>query len=187
MKAKRKVVLVSLTSLTVLLLTSAWSVLTGAAWPPEPMPVYSMAGAWLHTGDLELPGEIDVVTISPEDPRNGKGFIAQTDVNPDFTSGGQMAEAESWTPWIGTYVRTGVNTWQVKSVCYVRKDTKPRPTVLFILLGEGTWTMTAPDAIESVATLAVYTPDQDMDGDGLPDEGQQPLMSVPSTGYMKPL
>ena len=187
MNAKRKVTLVSLTVLAVLMLTTGWSILADAAWPPETVPVYSMAGTWFHTCELNLPGEIDVMTISPEDPRTGKGFFTQTDVNPDYTSGGQMVEAESWTPWIGTYIRTGVNTWQGKSVCYVRKDTKPRPTVLFILIGENTWTMTEPDAIESFGTLAVYTPEQDMDGDGLPDEGQQPLMSVPSTGYIKPL
>jgi hypothetical protein len=187
MNRKRNIAIVSALGIAALILTTGWNVLAGSAWPPESMTVYSVAGTWFHTGEGEPADEIDTVTISPEDPRTGKGFIIHTDVNPDFTAGGEMAEADSWTPWYGTYVRTGPSTWQVKSVCYVKNDTKPKPTVLLILITEGTWTMTATDAIESVGTLSIYSPDQDQDGDGLPDEGQLPLMETPIAGYMKPL
>jgi len=188
MNRKRNIVFVSAISIVALMLTTGWGVLSGDVWPPDPMPVYSMAGTWFHTGDLEMPGEIDMVTISPEDPRTGKGFIVQTDVNPDFTVGGQMPEVTSWTPWFGTYVRTGSNTWQSKAVCYGKKDTMPKPTVLVIMILESTLTMTAPDAIESVDTVSVYDRAvRDKDGDGLPDEGQQPGVSLPATGHLKPL
>jgi len=186
MNRKRNIVFVSAISIVALVLTTGWGVLSGDEWPPDPMEVYSMAGTWFYTGDLETPGEINIFTISPEDPRTGKGFSVHIDVNPDFT-GGWMPEATSWTPWFGTYVRTGPNTWLIKGVCYMKNDTTPKPTILAIMIHESTFTMTAPDAIESVDTVSVYGADQDSDGDGLPDEGQQPGASLPGTGHLKPL
>jgi len=185
MNRKRNIEFVSAICIVALMLTAGWGVLSANAWPPEPMPVYSLAGTWLQTVDTDPLSAIDIVTISPEDPRSGKGFWVATDINPDFTANGLWPEAESWTPWYGTYVRTGPDTWQGKCVSYVRKDTKPKPTVLHILILEGTWTMTAPDFVEMVATLSFYSINQDIDGDGLPDEGQQPNMSIQTSGYMK--
>jgi len=187
MNRKRNIVFVSAIGIVALMLTTGWSVLSANAWPPEPMPVYSLAGTWLQTVTEDPPDAIDIVTISPEDPSSGKGFFVATDINPDVTAGGLWPEADSWTPWIGTYVRTGPGTWQFKLVCYVKKDTKPKATVLLIMVLEGTWTMSSPDVVGVAGTLSFYGIDQDSDGDGLPDEGQQANMSIPIIGDMKPL
>jgi len=187
MNKKRNIVMILTLGIVALMLTTGWNVLAQAAWPPDSMSVYSLAGAWLQTVDTDPTDAIDIVTISPEDPRSGKGFCIATDINPDFTANGLWPDAESWTPWNGAYVRTGSDTWQVKCVSYVRKDTKPKPTVLHILILEGTWTMTAPDTVEFIGDVSIYDADQDGDDDGLPDEGQQPKMAMPVTGYMKSL
>jgi len=187
MNRKRNIVFVSAIGIVALMLTTGWGVLGANAWPPEPMPVYSLAGTWLQTVTEDPPDAIDIVTISPEDPSSGKGFFVATDINPDVTAGGLWPEADSWTPWTGTYVRTGPDTWQFKLVCYVKKDTKPKATILLIMVLEGTWTMSSPGVVDFAGILSFYGVDQDSDGDGLPDEGQQANMSIPVIGDMKPL
>jgi hypothetical protein len=183
MNRKRNIVIVSALGIVALMLIAGWDVLADAAWPPEPMAVYSLAGAWIQTIDQDPPDAIDTVTISPEDPISGKGFCIATDVNFDFSD----PEVDNFTPWFGSYIRTGPNTWQNRWVAYARKDTKPKSTVTLILILEGTWTMISPDRVELAATALIYGPEQDSDGDGLPDEGQQPKVMMPITGYMKPL
>lgn len=183
MNRTKNIVIVSTLGIVVLMLTTGWSVLADTVWPPESMTVYSLAGAWMQTLDQDPPDAIDTVTISPEDTRTGKGFCVQRDVNLEASD----PEVDSFTPSVGSYIRTGPNTWQTKWVSYARMDTKPKPTVKYILILEGTWTMTSQDKVELTATGLVYSPEQDNDGDGLPDEGQLPLMETPITGYMIPL
>lgn len=185
MNRKRKIVVVSAIVIVAFGLTTGWVCLAGDVWPPEPYQVYSVAGAWTETSNHDQPGDITIVTISPEDPRSGTGFVVATEINEDPTFGGTFPDATSQSPWIGTYVRTGPNSVQYKGVCYVRKDEKPKSMILAICVLEHTNTQTSPDTVEAVGTVSFYSPDSDKDGDGLPDAGEQPLMSVPITQHMK--
>jgi len=185
MNGKRRMIVVSAIGMLALLVTTGWSVLAGEPWPPEPYQVYSAAGAWIETSDLDQPGDITIVTISPEDPRTRTGFVVATDINSDPTLGGAIPDATSWTPGFGTYVYTGPNTDRCKAVFYVRKDEKPKPVILAIGVLENASTQTSLDTIESVGTLSLYSPASDKDGDGLPDAGEQPLMALPITQHMK--
>jgi hypothetical protein len=185
MNRKRNIEFASAICIVALMLTAGWGVLSANAWPPEPMPVYSLAGTWLQTVTEDPQDAIDIVTISPEDPSTGRGFYVATDINPDVTAGGLWPEADSWSQWTGTYVRTGPDTWQFKLVCYVKKDTKPKATVLLIMVLDGTWIMSSPNMVDGMGTISFYGADQDIDGDGLPDEGQQPNMSMQTSFYMK--
>jgi hypothetical protein len=183
MNRRRNIVIVLVIGVVALMFATGWNVLASAAWPPDPMPVYSLAGAWIQIIDQDPTDEVDTIAISPEDTVTDKGFFIQTDVNMDTS----RLQSDSITPWIGTYIRTGTNTWQTKWIGYTKIDTKPMPTIKWIIVIEGTWTMTSPDRVEFAAAAMIYSPDQDSDGDGLPDEGQQPVAAVPTTGYMKSL
>jgi len=185
MNRKRKIVVVSAIGIVALGLTIGWDVLASDAWPPESYQVYSVAGAWTETSNYDQPGDITIVTFSPEDPRTGTGFIVATEINEDPTSGGDFPDATSQTPWFGTYVKTGPNTYRSKGVCYVRNDEEPKPIILYILVIEGTGTPTSPDTMEIVGTVSFYSSDSDKDGDGLPDADEQPLDSGPITQHMK--
>jgi hypothetical protein len=186
MNKTRNIIAVTTVGVVALAVTAGWSAIAGSVWPPTSYQAYSMAGTWIETNNsVATPGSYTLVTTSPEDPVTGKGFMISTQVNPDLSMGGMFPDATSWQPWRGTYVRTGPNTWQFKLVMYVMKDAKPQPVVLFIMLAEGTTTMTSPSKSEVVETLSGYLPSQDKDLDGLPDPGENPMMSVPATAQSK--
>jgi hypothetical protein len=185
MNRKRNIVIVSAIGIVALMLTNGWNMFAEAAWPPDPMPVYSLAGAWIETSDLDQPGNITIVTISPEDPRTGTGFAVATEINTDPTIGGSIPNATSLTALFVTYVKTGPNTFQANGVFYVRKDEKPRPVILGIIAVENTITQTSPDTMEAVGTFSLYSSASDKDGDGLPDVDEQPLWASPITQHLK--
>jgi hypothetical protein len=182
MNGKRRMIVVSAIGMLALLVTTGWSVLAGDTWPPQAYQAYSPAGAWI---DLDGSGDISIVTLSPEDPRTGTGCGIVTEIDMDPTFGGMIPEATSWSPGFLTYVVTGPDTARVKGVYYVKKDEKPKPTILNLLVIEMTPTMTAPDTMDYQATISVYDLAADKDGDGLPDADEPPLMSLPLAGHMK--
>jgi len=185
MNRKRNIVIVLAIGIVALVQATAWTVFAGDNWPPEPYQVYSPAGAWIETSDLDQPGNITIVTISPEDPRTGTGFAVATEINTDPTIGGSIPDATSLTALFGTYVKTGHNTFQGNGVFYVRKDEKPRPVILGIIVVENTITLTSPDTMEAVGTFSLYNSASDKDGDGLPDVDEQPLWASPITQHLK--
>lgn len=184
MNRKRKMLVVSAVAIVALGLTAGWDVLAGDIWPPEPYQVHSPAGAWIETSDLDEPGDITIVTLSPEGPRTGTGSVLVTEINADPTFGGQLPDATSVTAWFGTYVKTGPNTSRNKVVRFVRNDDRPKPIILDIHVVECTTTLTSPDTMEAVGTWLAYSPESDKDGDGLPDAGEQPHLSLPITQHL---
>jgi len=187
MKKKPNTALAAIIALAAMFLVSTgWKVLAGDVWPPEPYLVYSAAGAWIETSDLDQPGDITIVTLSPEDPKTGTGSIGVTEINnTDPTMGGQLPDATSMTAWFGTYVKTGPDTAQNRLVRYVRKDEKSRSTILAMHVVETTTVQTSSDRMEAVGTWSAYYPDSDKDGDGLPDADAQPAVSYPITQHLK--
>jgi hypothetical protein len=169
MNRKRNIIILSAIGIVALGLTTGWNVLAGDAWPPEPYQVSSMAGAWTVLGDNTI------VTVSPEDPKSGIGFVYATHINPDPTLGGVLPEATAQSPCIFKYVRTGPDSWQGKGRVYFTKDTNPQPTVLLFVVVDATITMSAPDKLEWARTYSSYLGSQDKDLDGFPDEGEKPV------------
>jgi len=170
MNTKRKIIVVTAIGIVALGVTTGWSVLAGAAWPPQPYQVSSIAGAWT------ILGQNTIVTISPEDQQSATGFWYATHINMDPTAGGAIPDATSVPACIGKYVRTGPNTWQYTGVAYFLKDTKPQSTILNIDVVGGTITMTTPGKIEWTKTNMFYLGAQDKDHDGLPDVGEKPIL-----------
>lgn len=181
MNRKRKIVVVSAIAIVALGVTG-WSVLAGAAWPPTPYQACSGAGSWTK---IDGSGDITLITLNAEDPATGMASGMATEITMDPTLGGMLPEATSLSPWFCTCVKTGPNASAVKQLCYVKKDGKPKPTILSILIVEQTATMTAPDAMSYEGTLSIFSAAADKDGDGLPDTGEQPLVSLPLKGHMK--
>ena len=190
MNRNRKVVIVAL-GVVALAVATGWSIMASSAdWPPTPYQIQSMTGTWGGMGDpaADVQNSRVIWTMGAEDPVSGKGTWSMTYIVKDWTQGGQMA-ADYWTPGLGTYVRTGPNTWNAKLVGYAMKNTQPKPTLVAIMVREDTMTLTAPDALDDTYTLSFWMPDQDLNRNGLPDDGVPPVMKSkqPATDHLKPL
>ena len=176
MNKTRKIVVIAALSIVTLAVTG-WSMLAGDAWPPEPYQEFSPAGAWSYSDGS---GAVVILTLSPVDLNTGTGSGLTTPITMDPTLGGAMPGATSLSHGFGTVVKTAPNTYRTRGINYVLKDGKPKPTILGMLIWEGTATLTAPDTIEiSWDTYLIFGAAADKDHDGLPDPGAQPLVSLP--------
>jgi hypothetical protein len=176
MNGKRKIVVAAALGI-VALAVAGWSMLAGAAWPPEPYQEFSPAGAWSYQDGS---GAVVILTLSPVDPATGTGCGTTTPVTMDPTLGGAIPQATSLSHGFGTIVKIGPNTYRTRGINYVLKDGKPKPTILGMMVWEGTATLTAPDTVDiSWDKYLIYSAAADKDGDGLPDADETPLVSLP--------
>ena len=172
MNRKRNIIILSAIGITALVLTAGWSVLAGAAWPPEPYQVYWMAGQWTSPEVTNT-----LFRVGPED-QFGAGLAESIKLSFDPTQGGMFPTATAATPVYQRYVRTGPNTWQLRGLIYFTDDAKPAPTILVIVVADKTATMTAPGELEVTETVSIYLGSQDKDHDGVPDTDETPANVV---------
>ena len=182
MNAKRKTVLVSLTSLTVLLLAGAWSVLAEDGWASEPWSDLSLEGIW--TTMIPTPTGHPAILSLVINAQGSEGMVYTcVGKHPEcsVTAYGLSPEAENVSDLLGYLVRTGANTFRFSVICHGIKGVGPE----LLDIGETLYMVTLTGTAELVDsgtmimqefTYAAYTPAQDLDGDRLPDEGTVPVM-----------
>jgi hypothetical protein len=180
MNRNAKIVVVTVLGIVALVVTSGWSVLAGAAWPPEPYQEYSPAGSW-----TDLAGGGGIVVISPPDAKTGTGSAIGILNNVDPTFGGLIPEATSVSPWFYTYVRTGPNTYHVRGLMYVKKDGRSASTILNTWVFGATSTHVAPDLADYTGTVSLYRAAADKNGDDQPDLTEAPVEVYSITGRKK--
>ena len=128
MNAKRKTALVSLTSLMILLLTGAWSVLAGDGWAPEPWSDLSLEGIW--TTMTPTPAGSSAILSLVIDAQGSEGMVYTcVGKHPEcsVTAYGLSPEAEKVSDLLGYLVRTAANTFRFSVVCQGIKGTGPEP------------------------------------------------------------
>lgn len=182
MNAKRKTVLVSLTSLTVLLLAGAWSVLAEDGRTPEPWSELSMEGIW--TTMVPTPAGSSAIMSLVINAQGSDGMVYTcVGKHPEcsVSAYGLSPEAEKVSDLLGYLVRTGANTFQFSVICHGIKQAGPE----LLDTGETLYMVTLTGTAEFVDsgtmiihefTYAAYLPAQNLDGDRLPDEGAVPVM-----------
>jgi len=89
-------------------------------------------------------------------------------------------EAQRLSDMLGYCVRTGARTFRLSVIYHGVKEGGPERMsigeILYMVVLTGTAELTDPDTlVVADATLAGYAPDQDADGDRLPDEGAVPV------------
>lgn len=67
---------------------------------------------------------------------------------------------------------------------FIRKSEPEHGEIVGIGIIVGTLQLTGPDEAHGQGTGAYYLAEQDADGDGFPDEGQEPVLCLP-WGYTK--
>jgi steroid delta-isomerase-like uncharacterized protein len=144
--------------------------------PPE----YSPVGTWIVT--VSTPdGNITLVhIIHPQDAEGTRfgGFMYQVNANP--TLFGMVPDGEQSGSWATQTIKTGPNTFESSMVVYTTRQAEgPLAETVTLSTSNAKWTITGPDTNEGTSTLSVYMADQDADGDGMPDEGQEPTICMP--------
>jgi len=142
---------------------------------------WTAEGTWIVTVPSPMGAITMVHAIYPLDSSGTRygGVLWQVNANPtnfgmfpDFTGGGQFWATESQ--------RVAPNTYETSMVVYSTKSGEgPVESLASIGLANATWTITGPDTNEGQSTLATYLVAQDVDGDGLPDDGQEPTVCMP--------
>lgn len=139
---------------------------------------FKLEGAWV----AKVPGTPVQwsYTLSPEPSGRSasvSGFI-QVGIKP--AAFGPFPDADFVSPIIGEVVMTGRDTAVFNSVWYGIKKGFPFDQIVFIGMNKGQLRFTGPGKAEGTHNLVFYDPSSDKDGDGLPDPGETPVLSIPT-------
>ncbi len=188
---QRNIVILSITVLVLLLSTTVWTVFGGGAAPGNAYESsiiqgegleWSAAGPWLCTVPTPVGPIFMYHVMYPLDSAGKRYSGMMWQVNDDPTSFGAFPEADQALCWMTLTVRTGPDSFETSMVRHsTKKGAGPLRETVSISIGNSTWRLTGPNSNEGEATVANYLPTQDADGDGFPDEGQEPISCVPFT------
>lgn len=195
MKTRKNMLIVAVIGLTLLLLTGVLNVVAGNGDDYEKSIQWSSglewsaAGTWIITVPTPM-GNITMLHIIYAQDLTGTrygGILKQVNENPTFF--GTFPEAESGGDiWATQTVRTGPDSFETTLLYYtIKKGEGPVAETVTIGICNATWRLTGPDTNEGECMLAIYLAEQDADGDGFPDEGQEPAVCAPFTYTSKRL
>jgi len=148
-------------------------------------PEWPIAGSWINI--IPIPGLGDIVsewTVSPQD-LGGTNFTSwMQPVKPEPTVFGSFPDADHQSDHIGQTVKTGLNAYESTMIGYGTKKAElpgMLPEIVYISVIYGKAQLIDENTMEGQGTHAFYLPSADADGDGLPDEGQEPIACLPYT------
>jgi len=186
MSAKRNVIIIIAVVVVLLLTTAGWNAVGGNGDDYEKSIqwgdnlAWSAEGVWVISIPTPMGTILMLHNMHAQDLTGMRygGTISQVNENP--TSFGMFPDADASSGWVTQTVRTGPDSFATTMLSY---DTKRRHNapheVAVICISTGTWQITGPDTNKGQATLAVYLGSQDADGDGFPDEGEEPISCMP--------
>jgi steroid delta-isomerase-like uncharacterized protein len=146
-------------------------------------PEWPIAGAWISI--IPIPGLGDIIgewTVSPQD-LGGTNFTSMMrPAKPEATVFGSFPDADHQSDHIGQTVKTGLNTYESTMVGYGTKKAElpgMLPEIVYISVIYSKVQLIDENTIAGQGTHAFYLASADADGDGLPDEGQEPIACLP--------
>ncbi|MHC4433785.1 MAG: hypothetical protein ACYTBS_18240 [Planctomycetota bacterium] len=192
MRTKQNKQIIAVVGLGVLMLTIAWTVCAdngtiGAAGDDYEKSIirgsgleWSPVGTWIVTAPTPM-GNITLLhSVHAQDSSGNHygGILRQ--VNTNHTFFGIFPQAEAGTDiWAVQTVRTGQDSFESTFLYYLtKKGEGPIDETVAIAICNATWRLTGPNTVAGESTIAVYLAEQDVDGDGLSDEGQEPAVCL---------
>jgi steroid delta-isomerase-like uncharacterized protein len=148
-------------------------------------PEWPLAGAWVERippwENVVDPG-IALHKITPLDPDGNRLLYTVKFVNEVMSLPG-LPPIDYVSQFIGEAVKTGLNTYEYTIVCYAATHQdelgQRRGQVTVIAMITGRAEMLGPDQRNDTQMYKWFTADQDVDpADGLPDEGQEPVLTL---------
>ncbi len=160
------------------------------AWTEESLRQYKLGGEFIGAGG----GLLWSASQVPLDPAGRTASIRVTALSygADFAGLLAMFGADEVTASTGQAQMISQDTAKWRVVAYGMKQGNP-PAICQLQVYVGTLTFTEPDSFTINYTLDVYPgpanilglPNADADGDGFPDPGTTPMLSVPGSGAAK--
>ena len=144
----------------------------------HPSPQMKLGGAWIGTGGSWTGFH------SPLDPDGRTAAVRINGIATDFSALLAAFGADTMSECIGQAQMISRDTFKYSFVGYGTKQGPP-PVIRFIYVMWGTGTYHGPDALAINATIDVYPAAADANGDGLPDPGTTPVVSIPTTRTAK--
>ena len=188
MKVKARILIVGLVTMVGGLLAVCW-----ATEPDVPWSDLSLEGIW--TTMIPTPSGHASINSFVIDAQGSEGMVytcvgKHPQCSP--TGLGLFPEAQRLSDMLGYSVRTGANTFRFSVIYHAVKEGGPDRMGIgeIVYMGVLTGTAELTDSgtlVVDDATLAGYTPDQDADGDRLPDEGAVPMVCFASPLVFKRL
>jgi hypothetical protein len=148
-------------------------------------PEWPIAGSWISI--VPIPGLGDIIgewTVNPQDLEGTNFTSVMRPGKPEPTVFGSFPDADHQSDHIGQTVKAGLNTYESTMVGYgTKKSELPGmlPEIVYISVIYGKAQLIDENTMVGQGTHAFYLPSADADGDGLPDEGQEPVACLPYT------
>ena len=194
MRTRNNMQIVGIIGLGILILTTAWTVLAdngtiSAASDDYEKSIlrgssleWSPVGTWVVTVSTPMGNETLLHMIHAQDLTGTRYGGMMWEVNANPTNFGLFPDIEASSFWASQTVRTGPDSFESTFLYYgIKKGEGPVAETVNIGICNATWRLIGPNTNEGECTLALYLAEQDIDGDGFPDEGQEPATCMPFT------
>ena len=148
-------------------------------------PEWSITGAWINIIPIpDLGNILGVLTVSPQDS-SGVNFTSVLRAGkPEATVFGSFPDADHQSDHIGQIIKVGLNTYESSAIGYGTKKSEISgmlPEIIYISVLYAKMQLTDENTMQGQGTHSFYAPFQDADGNGLPDDGQEPVACFPYT------
>jgi hypothetical protein len=191
MNSKRNIVMAAVVVVTAMVLTTSWSVVTGESDDPNEI---DPRGIWTGRQARGAAGEEQMAWVEVVgEEKHGTSPVVMKVLNPDPALFGLFPDVTTRTDSVGSWLRTGPNTWDYTYIGYGTTGTHEPGygDVVWMLVYRGTATATDANTIVATGLAEIYSGrddpnhpvfgelhDQDTDPrDGFPDADEEPLYS----------
>jgi hypothetical protein len=191
MKTKKRMTLMVITALVSFILVMGWTVFAGngngdqnTKWPPDLGPRFD--GAWIVAAPTAIGGKVVHTTFQTAQDVDGLRYtvvMEHSECSP--TAWGAFPEANKQSDMVGCAEKIGPTTVKGTLIGYGIKAGELEDELIYIEVCSYESELIDDNTAINTATQSFYTPDQDTDGDGFPDEGQKPVLCMPYTVEVK--
>ena len=184
MSIKRSILLLWSATIVALLITAAWHVATGPVYAADriPAPEGLETGVWVVSSPSSK--TLWLHSVSAADTRGTQFTSVAYRVLDDPARHENPPAYDMATPTMGSIVKVGANSYKATWISYEVKEIKQRPAqIMTIQMSHANFQFVDKDTAKGTLTLMIYSGAQDVDGDGLPDKGKEPIATYENMEY----
>ena len=158
------------------LFTSSGNVVSADFGAESGAPAWSLDGAWMMRTITSWGPVLEPVILMAQDTAGERYTMLMEDAECDWTLMGMFPTATGHSHLAGVCVRTGPHTFESTTVAFVVERGPGAPDkILYQRVLTHAFQFVDENNIVASSSWAHYTPDQDADHDGFPDQGQEPF------------